>query len=99
MRNLLAILLFAGFTTVVLADFTDLESAAYNGKTKIKQSHAAIDANFEKVKAQSDTNSTTTVTLYTPDYIGQALLGNTGGTNYTWMARGTTTNDWSQIAP
>lgn len=48
---------------------------------------------------QTDTNSTTTVALYTPDGTGQVLLGNTGGTNYIWMAHGTTTNDWKQIHP
>jgi len=48
---------------------------------------------------QSDTNTTTTVTLYTPAATGQTLLGNTGGTNYIWMSHGTTTNDWKQIHP
>ena len=100
MRNIIVTLLFAGFSTVVLADFTDLDSAAYNGKTKIKQAHAAIDANFELVKAQADTNTTTTVTSYTPDFVGQTLVGGSGvGTNAAWISKGVTTNDWVQIAP
>lgn len=51
------------------------------------------------VIAQSDTNATTTVTSYTPDFIGQALVGNSGGTNYIWLAYGTTTNDWKLVHP
>jgi len=49
---------------------------------------------------QSDTNATTTITGYTPAFIGQLLLGGAGtGTNGVWVAKGTTTNDWVQVAP
>ena len=100
MRNLLVIFIAAAITSVAFADFTDLDAVAYQGKTKIKQANAAIDANFEMVKAQADTNATTTATLYTPDFVGQALVGGAGtGTNAAWIAKGVTTNDWVQIAP
>lgn len=50
--------------------------------------------------AQVDTNATTTVTGYTPEFRGQVLLGGAGtGTNGVWVARGATTNDWVQVAP
>lgn len=50
--------------------------------------------------AQSDTNVTTTVTLYTPRRVGDTLVGGKGaGTNLVCIAKGTTTNDWVQIKP
>ena len=49
---------------------------------------------------QSDTNVTTVVTNYTPKFAGQILLGGAGtGTNAAWVAKGTTPNDWVQVAP
>ena len=49
---------------------------------------------------QSDTNETTTVTSYTPAFIGQVLVGGAGsGTNGVWVSKGVTTNDWVQVAP
>lgn len=48
--------------------------------------------------AQVDTNTTTTVTLYTPEGVGQLLVGGAGvGTNAVWVAVGATTNDWVLI--
>ena len=50
--------------------------------------------------AQADTNATTTVTGYTPAFVGQILVGGAGtGTNAVWVAKGVTTNDWVQVAP
>jgi hypothetical protein len=50
--------------------------------------------------AQADTNSTTAATLYTPAFTGQVLIGGAGtGTNAVWISKGTTTNDWVQVAP
>jgi hypothetical protein len=50
--------------------------------------------------AQVDTNETTTVTAYTPTAVGQILVGGAGeGTNGVWISKGTTTNDWVQVAP
>jgi len=50
--------------------------------------------------AQSDTNTTTTATGYTPAHVGQVLTGGAGtGTNAVWISNGITTNDWVQIAP
>jgi len=49
---------------------------------------------------KADTNATTTVTGYKPDFAGQVLLGGAGtGTNGVWISKGTTTNDWVQVAP
>jgi len=49
---------------------------------------------------QTDTNVTTTVTGYTPSKAGQILIGGAGtGTNAVWISKGTTTNDWVQVAP
>lgn len=45
-----------------------------------------------------DTNTTTSVTTYTPRYFGDMLVGQAGaGTGAVWLAIGLTTNDWSQI--
>lgn len=49
--------------------------------------------------AQSDTNSTTDLAAYTPQHVGDILIGLQGDTNWVWIARGTTTNDWQQVAP
>ncbi|MCX6994139.1 MAG: hypothetical protein NT011_13495 [Kiritimatiellaeota bacterium] len=50
--------------------------------------------------AQADTNVTTTATLYTPRFVGDALLGGAGaGTNGVWIAKGATSNDWVAIKP
>ncbi len=50
--------------------------------------------------AQSDTNTTTTATAYTPRHAGDVLVGGAGvGTNAVWLAKGTTTNDWVQVEP
>lgn len=58
-----------------------------------------VDAADIGTVAQSDTNATTTTTAYTPDFIGQVLVGNAGSTNYIWIAYGTTTNDWKVVHP
>lgn len=49
---------------------------------------------------QTDANATTTATAYTPSRAGQLLIGGAGvGTNAVWVSKGTTTNDWVQVAP
>ena len=53
-----------------------------------------------EIASQSDTNATTTATGYTPAATGQMLFGGAGtGTNAIWISKGTTTNDWVQVAP
>ena len=49
--------------------------------------------------AQSDTNATTLLTTYTPRRVGDVLVGLRGGTNWVYISRGITTNDWQQVAP
>ena len=49
---------------------------------------------------QTDTNTTTSVTTYTPRYVGDMLTGQAGaGTSTLWVSSGTTTNDWTAIGP
>jgi hypothetical protein len=68
-------------------DAIDVRLTAAEGK---------IGANF----AQADTNATTTATAYTPEFVGQVLVGSQGsGTNAVWVAKGTTTNDWVIVEP
>ena len=47
---------------------------------------------------QIDTNATTTITLYTPQRVGEVLVGNTGGTTTVWIASGQTTNGWTKVS-
>jgi hypothetical protein len=42
--------------------------------------------------AQVDTNEVADATLFTPDFVGQLLIGSES--NLVWVAGGTTTNDW-----
>jgi len=52
------------------------------------------------IAAQSNAGATTTNTWYTPRRVGDILVGSAGfGTNAVWVAKGTTTNDWIQVAP
>lgn len=44
-----------------------------------------------------DTNSTVTTTIYTPDAIGQHLVGTVN--DLLFVATGFTTNDWDQVSP
>jgi hypothetical protein len=50
--------------------------------------------------ALSNSTETTDTTTNTPAFVGQVLIGGAGsGTNGVWIAKGTTTNDWVQVAP
>ena len=42
--------------------------------------------------AQVDTNEVADATLFTPDFVGQLLIGSES--NLVWVAVGATTNDW-----
>jgi hypothetical protein len=44
---------------------------------------------------RSDTNASTTVTLYIPSKAGDMLIGKEGGSNRIWFATGATTNSWT----
>ena len=95
---ILLLIALAGLTAV--GGFANLGTAQYDGKINIRKSHDVIDANFALVVAQNDTNTVTVTTSYTPDYRGQILIGLAGtGTNAVWISKGTTTNDWVQVAP
>ena len=57
--------------------------------------NSGYPAAMASMSHQSDTSETSTVTLYTPEYIGQILFGGAGtGTNGLWISKGVTTNDW-----
>ena len=59
----------------------------------------ASGTGFVAATAQADTNATTTITGYTPVFVGQILIGQTGtGTNSVWVAKGITTNDWVKVS-
>lgn len=45
--------------------------------------------------AQVDTNEVADATLFTPDFVGQLLLGSKS--NLVWVAGGATTNDWLSL--
>ena len=52
------------------------------------------------LKVAADTNVTTVATAHLPAYAGEWLFGGAGtGTNGVWVAKGATTNDWSQLKP
>ena len=58
-----------------------------------------LEALAVDVKAQTDSATTTDTTDYTPEYIGQLLVGKVGNTNSVWVARTVSTNGWQKIAP
>ena len=45
--------------------------------------------------AQVDTNEVADATLFTPDFVGQLLIGSES--NLVWVAGGATTNDWLSL--
>lgn len=59
----------------------------------------ATGTGFVASTALVDTNATTTVTGYTPQFVGQILVGGAGtGTNAVWVAIDATTNGWVNVA-
>lgn len=78
-------------------DFGDFTAAADGTCTLDNDVVVAADIG---VIHQADTNEVTDITLYTPAFIGQMLIGQTGpGTNLVCLSKGVTTNDWVQVAP
>lgn len=77
-------------------------SGVMNFDTPLKIKNVTVTntaANLNKagdgdITAQSDTNSTTTTTLYTPRRVGDILMGYAGGTATMWAASAATTNGW-----
>jgi hypothetical protein len=71
-----------------------------NELARASVSNSIRSAVTAEMTAQADTNSTTTATAYTPRRAGDLLVGSAGtGTNAVWVSKGTTTNDWVQVAP
>ena len=54
-------------------------------------------ASRERSRILIDTNSTTTLTLYTAAGAGQLLVGKAGGTNRVYMSTAPGTNSWKQV--
>ena len=50
------------------------------------------------LRIQTDTNATTSVTLYTAPGAGALLSGKVGNTNAVWIATAAGTNSWVKIA-
>ena len=69
---------------------------AFNG---IVDSNDKVTATGIGTIAIYDSDNNTSATGYTPNYIGQALIGKAGaGTNAIWISKGTTSNDWVSVA-
>jgi len=80
----------------IVEDLTVEGDATVAGTLAVASSDVVTEATLYQV----DTNVTTTATAYTPDFIGQVLIGGAGaGTNGVWIAKGVTTNDWVVVAP
>jgi hypothetical protein len=47
---------------------------------------------------QTDTNATTTITLYTPARVGQILVGNVSSNAAVWVSSGTATSSWVKVS-
>lgn len=62
---------------------------------KLPTGGAFYDGTINEAQTNNDTNTDTT--LLTPRYVGDLLLGKTGGTNSIWVARGITSNDWGLV--
>ena len=88
-------------TSVVLKNLPRLEfykqinDAVADGGTDVSNLVFAVD---ELLRPQSDGNSTTTNSLFTPRRIGDLLTGQNLGTNVVFMSIGVTTNDWLESA-
>lgn len=54
-------------------------------------------ASRERSRILTDTNATTTLTLYTAAGAGQLLVGKAGGTNRVYMSTAPGTNSWKQV--
>lgn len=54
-------------------------------------------ASRERGRILTDTNATTTLTLYTAAGAGQLLVGKSGGTNRVYMSTAAGTNSWKQV--
>jgi hypothetical protein len=99
--SMLALALVAFIATPVLLQAQGLADIPipedfYDGGAR----KAQVDAVEAAIVAQADTNTTTTVTTYTPRRVGDILVGGAGeGTNAVWISKGSTTNDWVQVAP
>lgn len=95
MKKFTVFILATVFAFVAVAQYTPVteESAG-----TVSGSLVATGTGYIASTAQADTNATTTVTAYTPQFVGQVLVGGAGtGTNAVWVSKGVTTNDWVEV--
>ena len=89
--------------TVAAAAYSSATGAAAVAGAAVPAANATYTATVAKAAsalqgasfAQVDTNATTTVTLYTPAFIGQSLIGAEDSSGRIWRATSTTTNGWT----
>ena len=94
------VFLLAVVVGIYAAQDTDITNREVRDPHKLEAWLEANAADVETGRAiQSDTNTTTVATQYTPAYAGQVLAGAVGSTNDIWISKGTTTNDWVKVAP
>lgn len=101
MKRLLIVCMAFAASLPVLAQSTDWTIREVRDPVQLRAKLNSDGADIvEAIAAQSDTNATTTVTLYTPRRVGDILIGGKGaGTNLVCVSKGTTTNDWVQVVP
>jgi len=101
MKKLLIALIALVGVVCFAADYTPVtEEAAVAGDIDVTGSITASGTGYVAATAQADTNATTTATGYTPQFVGQILIGSQGsGTNAVWVSKGVTTNDWVIVEP
>jgi hypothetical protein len=104
LMGLVALLALLVAPVVALDDIAIPSGGFYDGAAdataRLALSNNLTVAYTAAITAQTDTNVTTTVTAYTPRRAGDLLVGGAGtGTNLVCVSKGTTTNDWVQVAP
>jgi hypothetical protein len=91
MKKLATICVLVMVCFAAYAALTTVNSPKYFGKTGTPELCAAIDANFGLL-TRVVTNITVAPTSYTPNHVGQVLIGSYS--NKVWIAEGVTTNSW-----
>jgi hypothetical protein len=90
-RFIVLVSVLAFVAVAAMAALTTLNSPTYFGKTGLPAMAAAIDTNFGLL-TKVVTNITVAPTSYTPNHVGQVLIGSYS--NKVWVAEGVTTNSW-----
>jgi hypothetical protein len=89
---LCSMLLLAVGATIAVATEADLTQRQVRDP---KQLSVILD---DRTIVQTDTNATTTITLYTPARVGQVLVGNISSNAAVWVSSGVTTSSWVKVS-